>query len=410
MLAVALEKIKDFAPLKRAAYVRVILAGFAAIVLSKAFRFFEHGFWEAGQATDFAAFHIAAQRVWLGDVELAYQFQWFMKMQAEASAGATGFMPWTYPPQFALLLSPLALLPGWAAYLLFMAVTLGAYFATLREIAKNNLELVLILTFPAIAVTIGGGQNGFLTGALIGLTCINVERRPYLSGIALGAMIIKPHLAIAVGAYMLLARRWSVIAAAGLTIILTSLVCTIVFGLSIWGAWLEGVRESASFLDEGRYPLFRMISTYAMLRAAGGSSTIAIWGQAVATCFALGTLLLSVVRGPSSRFALGVAVLTSLMISPYAYDYDLPIAGVALALLLPDFSNLATQRERSLTYGLLAFAGGYGLLRTALLAGDPGDSAGRSLAASVSGPALLVVLVLVLRAILRQAHYQRLEG
>ena len=93
-------------------------------------------FWEAGQATDFAAFHIAAQRVWLGDVELAYQFQWFMKMQAEASAGATGFMPWTYPPQFALLLSPLALLPGWAAYLLFMAVTLGAYLATLREIAK----------------------------------------------------------------------------------------------------------------------------------------------------------------------------------------------------------------------------------------------------------------------------------
>ena len=410
MLAVALEKIKDFAPPKRAAYVRVILAGFAAIVLSKAFRFFEHGFWEAGQATDFAAFYIAAQRVWLGDVDLTYQFQWFMKMQVEASAGATGFMPWTYPPQFVLLLSPLAFLSGWAAYLLFMALTLGAYLATLREIAENNLELVLIVTFPAIAVTIGGGQNGFLTGALIGLACINVERRPYLAGIALGAMIIKPHLAIAVGVYMLLAKRWSVIAAAGLTIILTSLVCTIVFGLSIWGAWLEGVRESASFLDEGRYPLFRMISTYAMLRAAGGSSTIAIWGQAVATCFALGALLLSVVRGPSSRFALGVAVLTSLMLSPYAYDYDLPIAGVALALLLPDLSNLATQRERSLTYGFLAFAGGYGLLRTALLAGDPSDSAGRSLAASVSGPSLLLVLLLVLHAVLRQAHCQRLEG
>ncbi|QQO32182.1 hypothetical protein JJC00_26855 [Bradyrhizobium diazoefficiens] len=87
MLAVALEKIKDFAPLKRAAYVRVILAGFAAIVLSKAFRFFAHGFWEAGQTTDFAAFYIAAHRVWLGDVDLTYQFQWFMKMQAQASAG-----------------------------------------------------------------------------------------------------------------------------------------------------------------------------------------------------------------------------------------------------------------------------------------------------------------------------------
>ncbi|WP_051311009.1 glycosyltransferase family 87 protein [Bradyrhizobium sp. Cp5.3] len=409
MFAAALEQIQDFAPPKRAAYVRIIVAGFAAIVLSKAFRFFGHGFWEAGQATDFAAFYIVAQKVWLGDVDLTYRFQSFVKMQAEASADATSFMPWTYPPQFDLLLSPLALLPGWAAYLSFTALTLGAYLATLRAIAEKNFALVLIVSFPAVAVTIGSGQNGFLTGILMGLACINIERRPFLAGIALGAMIIKPHLAIAAGVYMLLIRRWPVITAAGVTIILSSLVCTIVFTPSIWGAWLEGVRESASFLQEGRYPLFRMISTYAMLYAMGGSSAAAAWGQALAACLALGTLTLGVVRGPSPRFALGVAVLASVMISPYAYDYDLPIVGVALAMLLPDLSDLATLRERSLTYGLLAFAGGYGLLQTAFLAGSPSNNAERSLDASVSGAALLVVLMLVLHATLREARHRRLR-
>ncbi|MCK1445697.1 DUF2029 domain-containing protein [Bradyrhizobium sp. 2] len=410
MLTAALEQIQSFAPSRRAAYVRIIVVGLAAIVLSKAFRFSQQGFWEAGQGTDFASFYIVAQRVWLGDVDLAYRFQSFATMQAELTGAATSFMPWTYPPQFDLLLAPLALLPGWASYLMFTALTLGAYLATLRILAARNFALVLIVTFPAMAVTTGSGQNGFLTGALMGLACINVERRPFLAGIALGAMIIKPHLAIAAGVYMLLSKRWTVVAAAGVTIMLSSLVCTIAFGSSIWSAWLGGVREATSYLEEGRYPLFRMISTYAVLYSAAGSSVVAAWGQAMAACLALGTLSLSLVKGPSPRFALGMAVLASVMISPYAYDYDLPIAGVALALLLPDLSDLATLRERGLMYSLLGFAGGYGLLRTAILAGDANGEAVRSLAVSVSGAALLLVLALVVHAIVRQMHHQREAG
>ncbi|MGY0575580.1 glycosyltransferase family 87 protein [Bradyrhizobium sp. RDM12] len=385
MLATTLERIQTFAPQRQAAYVRIIVAGFAAIVLSKTFRFFEHGFWEVDQGTDFSAFYIVAQKVWLGEVDLTYRFQSFAAMQAKLAAGATSFMPWTYPPQFDLLLAPLALLPDWAAYFMFTTLTLGAYLATLRVLAAKNFALALIVTFPAIVVTIGSGQNGFLTGTLMGLVCINIERRPLVAGIALGAMIIKPHLAIAAGVYMLLTRRWTLVAAAGVTFILSALVCTMLFGPPIWGAWLEGVKEAASFLEEGRYPLFRMISTYALLYPIGGSSTAAAWGQALTACFAMGILTLSVVKGPSPRFALGVAVLASVMISPYAYDYDLPIVGIALALLLPDLFACASLRERGLTYGLLGFAGGWGLLQTALLAGSPGSSVGRSLQGAASG-------------------------
>jgi len=410
MLTATLDQIQHFAPRKRTMYVRVIVAGLAAIVACKAFRFFEDGFWDAGKATDFGGFYIVAQRVWLGDVDLTYQFSSFMKMQAEASSDASSFMPWTYPPQFNLILAPLALLPGWAAYLLFTSVTLTAYLMTVRTIAANNFAQVLIIIFPAIATTIGSGQNGFLTGALIGLVCINAERRQPLAGIALGAMVIKPHLAIAASVYMLLMRRWTAIAVAGAIVIVSSLVCTTALGPQIWVAWLGGARESAAYLEQGRYPLFRMVSAYAALYTAGAPSTAAFWGQVAVACLALGALAFSTVRGPTSRFTLGVAALTSVMISPYAYDYDLPIVGVALALLLPDLTILATPRERGLIYGLLAFAGGYGLLQSARLAAKTGDELTNYPTVAVTGVALLAVLAVLMRLLLRNGIREKVAS
>ncbi len=57
------------------------------------------------------------------------------------------------------------------------------------------------------------------------------------------------------------------------------------------------------------------------------------------------------------------------MISPYAYDHDLPIVGIGLALMLPDLAQMANARERSAVYGLILLAGAYGMLQSARLAG-----------------------------------------
>ncbi len=168
MLAETLEFVRS-SPSKRTLYVRVVVAALAAILALKIYWFVRWGFWHDQQVPDFAAFHLVAQRIWLGDLDLTYQFAVFMKMQASLSGGASGFMPWTYPPQFDLLLAPLAFLPTWAAYALFTGTTLAAYLITLRKLAGEYFAQVLVILFPAIAITIGCGQNGLLTGALIGL-------------------------------------------------------------------------------------------------------------------------------------------------------------------------------------------------------------------------------------------------
>lgn len=404
MLTETLEQIHASSRAKQMAYVSVILAMLVAIVAGKAYRFLEGGLWYGNQMTDFAAFHLVAQRIWAGELDLTYHFPAFMEVQKEASGGVTtGFMPWTYPPQFGLLLAPLANLPGWAAYLLFTTGTLTAYLMVLRAIAGSYFAQVLIVVFPALAITIGSGQNGLLTGALIGVVCNYAERRPVTAGMALGAMIIKPHLAVAAGFYLLVTRRWTAIATAAIVVAASSLLCTLVFDPQIWSAWLGGLKESASYLEQGRYPLFRMISVYAALYMAGVPAVGAFWGQLAVIGLALGAVALAVARGPSIRFALGVVAVASVMTSPYAYDYDLPILGIGLALLLPDLAGMAGRRERGLFYGLIVLAGGYGLLQSAHLAVEHarGDDPERYLTPAVGGFALIAVLAMLLRLLLR---------
>jgi hypothetical protein len=406
MLVEALEQIRTSSPLRRRTYVRIILAALALIVLGKTFRFFEGGFWYGGQATDFSAFHIVAQRIWLGDLDQTYQFSTFLRMQSEASGGVTSFMPWTYPPQFDLLLAPFAFLPGWAAYFLFTTITLVFYLGTLRAIAENNYAQVLILLFPAIAITIGCGQNGFLTGALIGLICISADKRPLLAGLALGAMIIKPHLAIAAGIYLLLNRNWMAIVIAAAVVVASSVLCTIAFGSEIWMAWFGGIKEAATYLEQGRYPLYRMISTYSVLYKLGVPTAAAFWGQLIFSVLAIVAVALGVVRGLSSRFSLGIVATVSVMLSPYAYDYDLPIIGIGLALMLPELTVLASVRERSVMYGLIFLAGVYGLLQSARLSAQhvSGDDLPLYVTPAVAGVALLAFFVIMLRLLLRNAN------
>ena len=124
MFAETLEAVQS-SPSKRTAYVRFVLAALASIAVFKAFWFARFGGWTDRELADFDAFHIVAQHVWRGDLDQVYHFDALLKMQMEAAGGATGFMPWTYPPQYDLLLAPFAFLPVGVGYLLFTAATLA---------------------------------------------------------------------------------------------------------------------------------------------------------------------------------------------------------------------------------------------------------------------------------------------
>ncbi|HSF63793.1 MAG TPA: glycosyltransferase family 87 protein [Paracoccaceae bacterium] len=293
---------------------------------------------------DYDAFHVAGRMFWEGILIEAYQTDTLFEAQRRIT-GTESFMPWTYPPQFNLVTAVLALMPVWLGYALFTVVTFVAYVLALRRLAGPRYIIVMLALFPAMVICIRTGQNGFLIGALLGLFAILMLDRRTVAGLPLALLTIKPHYLPGIGLYLLFTGQWRIIAlGAGATAVIMG-AATLAFGADIWPAFLAAIPEAGYFLELGAYPLFRMTSVYAAMHTLGLPPAMAMAAQLSVGLAGLGVLVWAWRRGWPPRQLLGVAVMGSLFFSPYAYDYDLPILGVALALLMPDLIARGTARQ-----------------------------------------------------------------
>ena len=361
--------------------------------------------------TDFDAFYIAGTMAGRGKAGQSYQAADMMAEQ-QATYNTTSFMPWTYPPPYTLFMQGLARLPIGIAYLLFITVSFVFYLAVLRRIAGSYLPGVLIAIAPTLILTVRTGQNGFLTGGLVGWFLWSFIRHRAVAGVPLGLMVLKPHLAFGIALLALLGRRWKAMAIAAGIVATALLAATASFGLGIWAAFLGGVREAGEFLAAGYYPLFRMTSVYACIRAAGGSAPLALSLHAAGALAAAGLLLYAWWRGYEARFLAAIACVASLFISPYNYDYDLMIFGVALAFMLPDLIERARPYELAGMLLLSWLITGYGFATNVL-----GEVTTTGLATlketsdylSVTGPLLLILIALAWTILRRPPGFAREE-
>ncbi len=344
----------------RSIYIGFILALFTMMVVSTAVK--HSGIVGKPVISDFDAFYLASKLALRGDIIQSYDFPTYVKQQIEL-LGKNYRLTWSYPPPYDLVVAPLALLSrGWS-FGAFFALTLGAYLWGVRRLAGAGLVTLLVLLAVPVCAVVFFGQNGLLTGALVALAVIGLRDRRAWAGVPLGLMIIKPHLAVALAVYVIINGRWQVVAVAAVTVLVASLLPMLLIGPDIWTAFLAGIRNTASFLQGRFYPFCRMVSAYSALRSAGLSNEVALAGQAAVGVTTLAAIVVAQ-RRLAMPVALGFAAFASLMISPYAYDYDVPVMGVGLALLLPVLATRARPWERSLIYALFLFIAGYGAFHT----------------------------------------------
>ena len=326
---------------------------------------------------DYDAFVIAGRLFWEGHLAQAYDAEAMMAAQ-QRMAGSLKFTPWTYPPHFNLVVIPLALLPLATGYLAWIGATLAGFVLALRRLAGPHLVLCLLALFPAIFVCVRNGQNGLFTGALLALFCHWQLKGRAIAGLPLALLTVKPHLLPAVGLYLLLTRQWRVIAVAAIATLALLAGATALFGVGIWGAFVAAVGDAGDFLGRGAYPLYRMVSLYAALFRLGAPPAIALACQIGFGLACLAGVALAWRAGLPQRQLLAVALMASPMLSPYAYDYDLTLLAVALALLAPDIAAAARPLLAHLLVLAGWIAGGSGLVLNALYrrgAPDPAQAA-----------------------------------
>lgn len=380
----------------------VVLLAAIAVVLMMGYVALEFAFpvyFDKQGLLDFDIFHLVSTMMAEGDLEAAYAEDTFMQRQSEV-LGFTGFpMLWSYPPVFNLVVAPLSVLPVALSYIFFMVVTLGFYLWVLRALAGPSFYTILVLFLPLVLLILRSGQNSFLTGGLIGLTCLLALSRSRWSGVPLGLMAIKPHLALGVGIWSLLDRRWSMAAQSFAVIGIFAGLSTWVLGADIWATALAGMAETADALRAGRFPLYRMTSLYAFGLTFGFGHSAALALHIAGVVVAVGALVLLGFAKLQPRAFIGAGVVVSALISPYNYDYDLTMLAVAACLLCDTVMRHASKAEQYALAAVILMIGPYGNAMVTLMARIESD--GTLSRVSIMGPILFLGATVMFRVLWR---------
>jgi hypothetical protein len=280
---------------------------------------------------DFNAFYSASMLTLDGEAVSAYDCVANHAAQERVIGAPVTFFPWFYPPVMLLFVAPLALLPYFVAFGVWVLAPLAAAAMAVRRYAGHILASVAFLIFPGTAQSVLAGQNGVLSALIIVGGLVNLERKPVWGGAVLGLLSYKPHIAATVYAALLIGRQWRALGAALCIAFALALASLIAFG---WDAWLAFFRETEtarSFMEDGKLRWSFMATTFGAARIIGIDVPMAYALQAVVSCAALLSLF-AVWRRRDLPLEQRAAVLVTVipLMTPYVFSYDLPMLAVAL--------------------------------------------------------------------------------
>lgn len=244
-----------------------------------------------------------------------------------AVTGVVGrYLPYLNPPLLAWLVTPLSWLPYSFAAWLWTVILAAALITTWLVAAPGSQPRRLIHLLAAAAAlpvftSFVFGEVSLVMVAVVALSFLLLDRgRPWLAGLALAALSLKPQVAFLVPIALLAAGYWRVV--------LSWLAATLVIA-------------TASFLAVGPQAIHDVQRSLALVAGTAGPIQVSLFRQApfpvvgaIAVVSAAVLFLLVAFRsrrtGPAVPVAAGL--LASALLSPYLNFYDL--SGLVLAAWL----------------------------------------------------------------------------
>jgi hypothetical protein len=267
-----------------------------------------------------------------------------------------GQLSFSYPPSILPLIAWLGVLPYHVALAAWTLLGLLALFAAAWPYSRNPWIAAAILVSPAVLSCIDDGQNGLFTGAALVTALTRIDRRPLLAGVLIGLLTFKPQLGILLPIALLAARRWKVIASAGVTAIGLFALSLLFAGVEAWRLYLAKTVPFQGYLFQQTTGMWRaMTPSPAMATvSAGGSWHAAFMVQAlvsIAIVFAIAILFAG--RGASKRPFSDVDRIVLIgagyLASPYSFSYDMP--ALAVCLLIASASRPELDRSSAWRWG-----------------------------------------------------------
>jgi arabinofuranan 3-O-arabinosyltransferase len=285
-----------------------------------------------GSTPDFVALWAAGRMALFGQAATAYDWSSLKALEESIlDHPVNGYLGWPYPPTVFFIVVPLSLLPYADAFIVWVLGTFIVYLVAIRIIIGDRVGYFLAASFPAVLANFIIGQNGLLSAGLIGGALVLMERQPIMAGVLLGLLTYKPHLGVLFPIALFMSGRCRVLWSAGVVATLMAGASWATFGGETWGAFLFGIGHTVrieTFADWGK-----LQSTFGLIRALGGSDTLAWLIQAiVAIVVAAAIVVLWRSRATYEVKAAGLST-GVMLVTSHLLIYDLAILAVPLAFL-----------------------------------------------------------------------------
>ena len=290
----------------------------------------------APTTTDYVSFYAAGSLAADGTPGLAYDRAAHYAAEQRATEPGIPYQFFFYPPVFLLVCAVFSKLPYLVSFIVFQLVTLAGFLLVMRAILRDTYRgwLVAVLGFSAVFWTIGLGQNGFLTVALLGGGLWLLDRRPFAAGLLFGALCYKPHFGLLIPLVLLVSQRWTAILGAAVSLLGLCLLSVAAFGLDVWGQYLDAVLFSRGVYEAGQIDFAGYVTPFGAAMLVGLPVWLAHGVQIVVSLSVAAVVAWIWRRGASLPVRAAALAAGTLLVVPLALLYDLLLLLLAMAWLV----------------------------------------------------------------------------
>lgn len=295
---------------------------------------------DRGVGGDFIAFYAAGTLAREGQPSRAYDMVAIVEAEKRALPQATYTLMYAYPPMFQMVMKPLAGLPYVWAYVVWAALLFALYVVVWRVAFGDSAAFWAALGSSTVYVNVLHGQNGLLSAALLGAGLLLLRQRPWLAGLAIGALCYKPQIGVSIGLLLLAGGQWRAVGGAALSVALLCAASAALLGLDVWRAFIEHGSDARIVLEGDGGPLDKIASVYSMVRKLGAPAAAAYAVHGIVALAVLALAIRAWRRDGEELPRIAMAASTVPLVSPYLFDYDLAVIVLPIgALLIDGFRN-----------------------------------------------------------------------
>ncbi len=282
-------------------------------------------FWESYReatgsiGSDFLAFWSAGRLAMTGEASRVYDLAATGAVQA--TIGRLNTFAFVNPPPFLLFVAPFGLMDYRQAWASWIVTTYLAWFLTSRR--RDPSLSWQIAAFPGAMNAGWHAQTGLLTGALMAGAANRLRTHPVLAGACIGALVIKPHLALLWPVALAAGRHWRAFWSAAATVIGMFLITVLLFGTGPIFNYPKSWVISQYLVDTGDADFFlRQSTVYAAVRVVA-SPLMATAAQTITSLLVVAATWGIWASGATLDGKLAFLMAAVPMATPYAFSYDL---------------------------------------------------------------------------------------